>query len=72
MDTGGVGENSPVIRAETCEQLGWLGVELDEHANTTTGGDDVNISAAGVSVQTVVVHAREDLVIAGDCRRLLA
>ncbi len=70
--TGGIGQNSPVIRAETCGRLGWLGVAVDERANATTAGDDANISATGAPVATVVVHAREDLVIAGECRRLLA
>ncbi len=70
--TGGVGENSSAIRAETCSRLGWLGVEIDERANLATAGDDTNVSAAGAPVKTVVVHAREELVIAADCRRLLA
>lgn len=69
--TGGIGENSPVIRAEACSGLGWLGVSLDEHANTTVTDSDAEISAPGSAVRTVVVHAREELVIAADCRRLL-
>lgn len=70
--TGGIGENSPVIRAEACSGLGWLGVSLDEHGNTTVTGSDAEISGPGSAVRTVVVHAREELVIAADCRRLLA
>ena len=31
--TGGVGENSAVIRARIAEKLGWLGAELDSSAN---------------------------------------
>lgn len=70
--TGGIGESSPVIRAECCAGLGWLGVAIDEAANTTIADHDVNVAAAAAPVATVVVHAREDLVIAADCRRLLA
>ncbi len=69
--TGGIGENSSTIRAETCTQLGWLGVSIDEAASATIGSEDADISEAGRPVRTVVVHAREDLVIAAACRRLI-
>ncbi len=70
--TGGIGENSTVVRAETCAGLGWLGVAIDEGANDRAAGHDGDISAAGVTVPTVVVRAREDLVIAAECHRLLS
>lgn len=31
--TGGIGEHASIIRKKICEQLGWLGIELDENAN---------------------------------------
>ncbi len=70
--TGGVGEGAAQVRSETAERLDWLGVELDAEANSGVVGADEEISAPGGSVRTLVVHAREDLVIAGECRRLLA
>ncbi|MGI8904439.1 MAG: acetate/propionate family kinase [Solirubrobacteraceae bacterium] len=69
--TGGVGERSPPIRAEACAGLGWLGVNLDDHANAAVGHADAEISAPGASVRALVVHAREDLQIAHECRQLL-
>jgi acetate kinase len=69
--TGGIGENSHVIRAEACASLGWLGVTIDPHAATLGADRDADISAPGAPVRTVVIHAREELVIAADCRRLL-
>jgi acetate kinase len=69
--TGGVGENSPPIRSETCRELRWMGVALDERANTGADQVDADLSAAGASVRTLVVHAREELEIASQCRRLL-
>lgn len=36
--TGGIGENSPRIRAQVCEGLGWLGVKLDGRANQSAIG----------------------------------
>ena len=32
--TAGIGENSPEIRKRICESSAWLGIELDEAANT--------------------------------------
>ena len=32
--TGGIGENSPDIRKQICARLEWLGLRLDETANT--------------------------------------
>jgi acetate kinase len=68
--TGGVGENSAVVRAETCARLAWLGVAVDEHANALGAGDS-DISTRAAPVRTLVVHAREDLEIARQCRQLL-
>jgi acetate kinase len=70
--TGGIGEHAPAIRADTCAPLAWLGVEVDRRANTANDGTDADISAAGAAVRTLVVQAREELVVAQDCRRLLA
>jgi acetate kinase len=69
--TGGVGEGSGAIRAEACAGLDWLGVTLDREANDAVAGTDTEISAPGSSVRTLVVHAREDLQIANECRQLL-
>ena len=69
--TGGVGENSALIRSETCRDLGWMGVALDERANAAADQADADVSAAGAPVRTTVVHAREELEIASQCRRLL-
>ena len=32
--TAGIGENSPEIRKRICEASAWLGIELDEEANS--------------------------------------
>jgi acetate kinase len=69
--TGGVGEGSGAIRAEACAGLDWLGVTLDGEANDGVGDTDAEISAPDASVRTLVVHAREDLQIAHECRQLL-
>jgi acetate kinase len=59
--TAGIGENSSLVRAQICERLGFLGVELDEDANEHAVPDCV-ISSGAVAVH--VVRAREELIAA--------
>ena len=68
--TGGVGEHAPAIRAEACAGLDWMGVGLDADANgrTTTDGE---VTGAGSRVRALVVTAREDAVVAAECRQVL-
>jgi acetate kinase len=68
--TGGVGENSPEIRGRSVNELRFLNVGIDEQRNTAAQSD-VDISATDAQVRTVVIHAREDLQIAGEARRVL-
>jgi acetate kinase len=70
--TGGVGENSATIRWETCVGLDWIGVAIDEAANDGVGEGDTEISASGARVRTLVIHAREELEMAAQCRRRLS
>jgi acetate kinase len=67
--TGGVGENAAAIRSETCAGLSWLGIHIDESANAAVEGSDCEVSLPGAAIRTLVVHAREDLQIAAECRR---
>jgi acetate kinase len=68
--TGGVGENSPEIRAEAVRRLSYLGLELDPALNADAVGDAV-LSRSGEQPGTVVVIAREDLEIAAGVRTVL-
>ena len=68
--TGGVGEHSHEIRSGAAAGLGFLGVAVDESANT--GGDgDRDVSARSAKVRTLVVRAREDVEIARQTRQAL-
>ncbi len=68
--TGGVGENSPVVRAGATAGLEFLGVALNQGRNAAARGD-ADVSAAGAPVPTLVISAREDLEIAREVRRVL-
>ena len=70
--TAGVGENASEIRADACEHLDWIGISLDADANRSVGTDDVDISRDGAKVRTLVIHAREELVVAAGCRAALS
>jgi acetate kinase len=69
--TAGVGEHDADVRERVCARLGFLGVELDADANRDARAD-AEIAAAGSPVRVVVLHAREDVVVARAVRRVLA
>jgi len=59
--TGGIGENSPVIRARICDGLGFLGIELDEQQNAANAGV---ISRIASRITVRVIRTDEEMVIA--------
>jgi acetate kinase len=69
--TAGVGENSPLVRARSCEGLGFLGLELDEKANQAVAGKETDISTKDSKVRTLVIPTNEELVIARDTERIV-
>ncbi len=68
--TGGVGENSSLLRAEVLSTMGYLRLSLDNEANAEAPLD-AEITGAHSRVRVFVVRAREDLQIAGEVRSLL-
>ncbi|MDR0266738.1 acetate kinase [Paenibacillus sp.] len=69
--TAGVGENSVVLRNKVCENLTYLGVELDKELNEIRSGEPRRISSANSKVQVLVVPTNEELVIARDTNRIV-
>lgn len=70
--TGGIGENSPEVRARICHGLGWFGLELDARANAATaGGREGRISVEGARLAAWVIPTDEELLIARDTARLV-
>ena len=68
--TAGIGENSSMVRKMLCERLSYLGIELDEEANSKRG-ETIEISKAGSKVRVFVVPTNEELVIAQDTVNLI-
>lgn len=69
--TAGVGENQTGLRAEACEGLGFLGIEIDKEKNATIRGKEALISTADSPVKVYVVPTDEEIVIARDTMDLV-
>lgn len=69
--TGGIGENSPEIRARICEGLAWLGVEVDADRNAAPGREG-KVSSEQSRVGVYVIPTNEELLIARDTVRVVA
>ena len=68
--TGGVGENQILIRKGICEQLTFMGVEIDEDLNNMRGEEKL-ISKADSKVKVYVIPTNEELMIAKETKRLI-
>jgi acetate kinase len=68
--TAGIGENSADVRRATCARLKFLGIELDEIANSGAK-PDADVSGPNSCVRVLVIRAQEDWSIARQCLRLM-
>ena len=68
--TAGIGENSGFVRSKVCAYLGYLGVTIDEDANSQRG-DDMTISTPDSKVTVCVIPTNEELMIARDTKELV-
>jgi acetate kinase len=69
--TGGIGENSPVVRAGICRELEFAGLKLDEVANQEAVGRAGRISTEDSTLHAWVIPTDEELLIARDTARLV-
>ncbi len=68
--TGGIGENSAEIRGRICSGLEWMGVNLDQSRNQSTGGGaEGAINSDDSRVSVYVIPTDEELLIARDTVR---
>ena len=68
--TAGVGENDNLVREDVIARLGFLGIELDEEANSKRGFDNI-ISTADSKVTVCVIPTNEELAIARETLALV-
>lgn len=68
--TGGIGENSSVVRARICSGLSWLGLDIDEERNAAArDGWEGPISKDDSRLAAYVIPTDEELLIARDTVR---
>jgi acetate kinase len=68
---GGVGENSPEVRARICRGLDWLGIAVDDAKNASAIKTETRVDAAGSRVELWVIPTDEELLIARDTWRVV-
>lgn len=69
--TGGIGENSFIEREAICEDLQWLGFDLDKEANNGIRGVEKVVSTKESRVKIMVVPTDEELMIALDTKEIV-
>ncbi|MFH2035932.1 MAG: acetate kinase [Candidatus Zixiibacteriota bacterium] len=69
--TGGIGENSAIVREMICQNFDYLGLKLDNEINNNTKGVDTDISAKDSKVKVFVIPTNEELVIARDTVKII-
>ncbi|MCK9502000.1 MAG: acetate kinase [Lascolabacillus sp.] len=69
--TGGVGENQASARKAVCENMEYMGIELDEELNDSARAKEVVISKPTSKVKVLIIPTDEELTIAKDTVEIL-
>lgn len=69
--TGGIGENSPEIRARICDNMEWAGLRLDANKNQAMVGREGQISTDDSTLHAFAIPTDEELLIARDTVRVI-
>lgn len=69
--TGGIGENSPDIRARICAGMEWAGLKVDDARNQQTVGREGLISTDDSKLLAYAIPTDEELLIARDTVRVI-
>jgi acetate kinase len=69
--TGGIGENSPDVRARICSGMEWAGLHLDAYKNQETVGREGAISSEDSKLLAYAIPTDEELLIARDTVRVI-
>ena len=69
--TAGIGENSAIMRAMSCEDLDFLGIELDVEKNKTRSNTLREIQKTDAKVKILIIPTNEEIEIAKQSYQLL-
>jgi acetate kinase len=70
--TGGIGSNSPIVRAKSVDGLDFMGLYIDTDKNTDCMGRDGEISSKDSRIRVFTILTNEELVIAMDTERIVS
>ncbi|MFH0734775.1 MAG: acetate kinase [bacterium] len=68
--TGGIGENSPMVREAVCSNMEFFGIELDSERNKNVKGECA-VSTDNSRVKVLRIPTNEELVIALDTEKIV-
>ena len=68
--TGGIGENSPMVRNAVCSNMEFLGIKIDEERNLNVKGECA-VSSDDSKVKVLRIPTNEELVIALDTEQIV-
>ena len=69
--SGGIGENSPLVRKNILSGMEWCGLRLDDAENARVIGRDGCISPADAVMNALVIHTDEEAIIARETARII-
>src|SRR3990170_318134 len=69
--SGGIGENSPLVRKNILSGMEWCGLRLDDAENARVIGRDGRLSEAQSKLDIFVVHTDEEAIIARETARII-
>jgi acetate kinase len=69
--TGGIGENSPEIRAQICDNMEWAGLKVDASRNKEIVAREGKISTDDSTLLAYAIPTDEELLIARDTVRVI-
>jgi acetate kinase len=69
--TGGVGENQSSTREYVCENMEYMGIELDKELNASVRAIEVELNKPSSKVKVLIIPTDEELTIANDTVMIL-
>ncbi len=67
--TGGIGENSPDVRKAVCENMEYLGIDIEKTPNTSKDKEKL-VSSSKATVAVYVIPTNEELMIAMETKEV--
>ena len=64
--TGGIGENSIILRGKVCENMSYFGIDIDKDLNEKTNRGQGKISTPSAKTDVWIIPTNEELLIARD------